>query len=304
MSNKSKAVVAVCIVAGILGLIIFDLALSPGKNKTANVTPAATPEDNGTPIIKIGGDAQIDPPIAAKPAEEPQTASKGNSEVKESPAAPAAPAAEEYEVKAGDNIWTIAKKKYGDGSEWHRIAEANPNVNMNSLPVGKKIVIPAKPAATPAVEAKKGSKEIAGAENSEVYTVQAGDTLSTISSHFFQTVKYAKAIFEANKELIRSPDRLKPGIQIVIPKVKDVSTAAAPKAETPPAPADPAPEKAAATGKRTYKVQPGDSLWKIAAKYDAKHVHDMIEKIVHANSDKLESLDTPVKVGWDLVIPE
>ncbi len=293
MSNKSKAVVAVCIIAGILGLIIFDLAMTPGKKTTAAAT-----EPEAKDIIKIGtSEPTPDPAVATNPPPAPAP--------EPSPIVmPPAPSTEEYEVRQGDNIWKIAKEKLGDGGQWRKIADINPNVNPENLPVGKKILLPAK---APAPESpNKGAKEIASTENSEIYTVLSGDTLGTISTKFFKTVKYAKAIYEANKELIPSPDRLKVGMQIVIPKIKDAAAAQpAPVAEPTPAPVVlPAPEPKKAAGPRTYKVQSGDSLWKIASKYDAKHVHDMMEKIVHANNDKLESTHTPVKVGWELVIPD
>jgi nucleoid-associated protein YgaU len=35
---------------------------------------------------------------------------------------------EDYTVKAGDCLWNIAKAKYGDGSLWTKIYEANKSV--------------------------------------------------------------------------------------------------------------------------------------------------------------------------------
>lgn len=301
MSNKSKAVIAVCIVAGILGLVIFDLATGPGKTKAA--APDA-PEQ----IVKLTNDPAAPAPAPAPvPAATPEPASpnqveKGAGSVEEPPAAPApqpVAAPEEYVVQPGDSVWTIAKAKLGDGKEWKKIVDANPGMNPDKLSAGKKIVIPSKAKPSTAI---KGPKEIVGSENSQVYTVQPNDSLSSISTKFFKTVKYAKAIFDANKELIRSPDNLKAGLQILIPQVKDVPAAPATQADPTPEPA-PAPAPTA-SDKRVYKVQSNDSLWKIASKYDARHVTDMIEKIVHANSDKLESEATPLKVGWELVIPQ
>jgi nucleoid-associated protein YgaU len=284
MSSKGKAVIAVCIVAGILGLIIFDLAVSPGKTKPPAPVPAT---DGGEQVIKLIGESLT-------PSNEPPTAQKGTSQVDEPPATtPEKAAPEEYEVKSNDNIWNLAKAKYGDGKEWKRIVEANPGLNPNALPVGKKIVIPARPAAT----SMKGAHEIS--TNSQIHTVETGETLTSISQKYFKTVKFAKAIFDANKELIKSPDRLKPGLQIVIPNVNPPAAAtpapaAAPEATPPPA----------AGEKKVHKVAQGDSLWKIAASYDPQHVGEMMDKIVAANGDKLESKTTMLKVGWELVIPE
>lgn len=49
------------------------------------------------------------------------------------------------------------------------------------------------------------------------YTVQKGDTLQKISNKMFGTTKKWKKIFEANKDILRSPDKLRPGMKIRIP---------------------------------------------------------------------------------------
>lgn len=297
MTSKSKAVIAVCIVAGILGLIIFDLAMAPGKPKpSATATPAP---DVGDQVIRLTGEPPA-PSASSQTPQIPETVLKGVGDVQEPPAAAPAPSHEEYEIKHGDSFWSIAKKKYGDGGYWELIVKANPTIDKDrALPVGKKIVLPPKPAAT----TMKGANEIS--TNSKVHTVAVGESLSSISQKYFQTVKYAKAIYEANKELIKSPDRLKAGLQIIIPNVPTTgpTAAPAPTAETPQTPEAPAAD-APASAKRVHKVAPGDSLWKIAAKYDSKRVNEMIEKIVEANRDKLESEDTMLRAGWELVIPE
>lgn len=45
-------------------------------------------------------------------------------------------------VERDDNLWNIAKKYYGKGHLYKKIVEANPGLNPNKLPVGKKITIP------------------------------------------------------------------------------------------------------------------------------------------------------------------
>lgn len=50
-----------------------------------------------------------------------------------------------YIVKRGDNLWNIAKKKYGKGSEWRKIYNRNKKVigsNPNLIYPGQKYVIP------------------------------------------------------------------------------------------------------------------------------------------------------------------
>lgn len=45
-------------------------------------------------------------------------------------------------VTRGATFWTIARALYGNGSDWTRLAEANPELDPNALPVGAIVVIP------------------------------------------------------------------------------------------------------------------------------------------------------------------
>lgn len=48
----------------------------------------------------------------------------------------------EYEVKAGDTLWSIAKKYYDDGSKYTKIAEYNKIKNPALLAVGRILILP------------------------------------------------------------------------------------------------------------------------------------------------------------------
>ncbi|MDP1853169.1 MAG: LysM peptidoglycan-binding domain-containing protein [Candidatus Omnitrophota bacterium] len=52
----------------------------------------------------------------------------------------------------------------------------------------------------------------------EEYVVQKGDTLQKISSKFYGTTKKWAKIYDANKNVLKSPDRVYPGQKISIPK--------------------------------------------------------------------------------------
>jgi nucleoid-associated protein YgaU len=59
------------------------------------------------------------------------------------------------------------------------------------------------------------------ASGEQTYTVQSGDTLWKISeNHYGDGSKYMK-IFEANSDLLESPDRIFPGQELIIPKAGD-----------------------------------------------------------------------------------
>jgi nucleoid-associated protein YgaU len=50
-----------------------------------------------------------------------------------------------YEVQAGDSLSKIAKREYGDASDWNRIFEANKDIvkDPNKIFPGQKLKIPA-----------------------------------------------------------------------------------------------------------------------------------------------------------------
>ena len=53
---------------------------------------------------------------------------------------------------------------------------------------------------------------------SRTYTVQAGDSLSKISKQFYGDANKYMKIFEANKDKLADPDKIKPGQELVIPE--------------------------------------------------------------------------------------
>ncbi len=50
------------------------------------------------------------------------------------------------------------------------------------------------------------------------YVVQAGDSLSKISQHFYGSANQYMKIFNANKDVLSDPDKIKPGMNLVIPE--------------------------------------------------------------------------------------
>ncbi len=54
----------------------------------------------------------------------------------------------------------------------------------------------------------------------QAYTVQKGDTLQKISERFFGTTRKWQRIFETNKDMLKTPERIYPGQVINIPVEK------------------------------------------------------------------------------------
>lgn len=68
------------------------------------------------------------------------------------------------------------------------------------------------PAISEAIESKEA------VEIPQTYVVQKNDTLQKISQHFYGTTKKWTKIFEANKEKLKTPDRIRPGQVIKLPQ--------------------------------------------------------------------------------------
>jgi len=94
-------------------------------------------------------------PMAEMPKEEPKAEMPAATPAAEAPKAEA-PAAEmtkteekpamaetgDYVIQAGDNLWDLARKFYGDATEWKKIEEANGVENVRRLKIGDTIKIP------------------------------------------------------------------------------------------------------------------------------------------------------------------
>jgi nucleoid-associated protein YgaU len=59
--------------------------------------------------------------------------------------------------------------------------------------------------------------ELGGSGNSQYYVIKSGDTLSAIAKQCLGDASKYPAIFEANREVIKHPDKIFPGQKIRIP---------------------------------------------------------------------------------------
>ncbi|MGA7304652.1 MAG: peptidoglycan-binding protein LysM [Rhodothermales bacterium] len=67
------------------------------------------------------------------------------------------------------------------------------------------------------VEARFLTVEVQKPPEPTFYTVQSGDSLSKIAKHVYGDAMKWKALFEANREVIKDPDLIYPGQKIRIP---------------------------------------------------------------------------------------
>jgi len=51
------------------------------------------------------------------------------------------------------------------------------------------------------------------------HTVESGESLSKIAKHYYKDPMKYNAIFEANKNILKNPDMIHPGQELVIPNI-------------------------------------------------------------------------------------
>ena len=118
------------------------------------------------------------------------------------------------------------------------------------------------------------------------YTVQKGDSLWKIARRNGCSLQ---ALLETNRELLKNSDRIYPNQKLIIP----TSDA------TPNVPLWQQPAALPNSGAyRTYKVQKGDSLWKIAHENGCS-----LEELVILNNISADRVKL-IYPGWELLIPE
>jgi len=152
-------------------------------------------------------------PVAAAPAPAADAATAAKARAKE-----AAQAAGAYTVVAGDSLWKIAHKSYGDAdiqAHIDAILAANPKVDPDNLKIGQKLTLPGKVATD--INRLPAKQQVAHTEGS-LYEVATGDTLSSIARKKLGDSSRWKEIYELNRERISDPANIFVGTTLRLPK--------------------------------------------------------------------------------------
>ena len=124
------------------------------------------------------------------------------------------------------------------------------------------------------------------------HVVQQGELLTTISLQAYGDARHYREILKANPGV--DERKLRPGTKLILP---DASTFSAPKAQLAGARQEPAIDPT-----KEYRVQPGDSLHKIAVKLYGKA--GRADDLYEANKDKIGDDSSRLKVGTVLKLPD
>jgi len=119
-----------------------------------------------------------------------------------------------YTVQSGDTLGLISMKEYGTSSKWPAIANANKDQlknNPDSLQIGITLIIPSSIEAENVLLAQDSSTVPPAFNEDGTYTVQFGDSLSSIAQKLFGNSGEWKQIYELNRDALTATHRLKVG---------------------------------------------------------------------------------------------
>ena len=217
-------------------------------SSAASATPASTPP------AKSASGAPALPPLpapsgaasgTAAPAVKPAPSAAPAPAATPAPVATPAPRVQSYTVKEGDSLASIWRDLTGTERGWEQLQQANPGLDPSRLKIGQVLKVPDwKSSAAPA--GKSTTPTTAPAATPGSYTVQGGDTLSSIATKVYGDSKLWKRIYDANKDAIGAdPGALKVGQSLRIPpKAGDAAAKPAPASAPTGSNASPAPTAA------------------------------------------------------------
>jgi nucleoid-associated protein YgaU len=123
-----------------------------------------------------------------------------------------------YTIQAGDSLYVIAQREYGNGELWDEIAQANPSVDPLRLRVGQTLRMPPRSEVISAQARQPAEDQPPRPGQPGSYEVQSGDSLSRIAQRFYGDPTMADIIWQANRSTIGSdPDQIVVGMRLTIP---------------------------------------------------------------------------------------
>jgi nucleoid-associated protein YgaU len=107
-------------------------------------------------------------------------------------------------------IQGAAPSEQAKNEVWNQIKAADPSFSDVTCD------LTVDPSIAPA-QAQFAAASAVGSSATRTYKVQAGDTLSKIAKEFYGNANEYSRIFEANRDKLESPDKIRGGQELVIP---------------------------------------------------------------------------------------
>lgn len=121
-----------------------------------------------------------------------------------------------HTVRKGETLGDISSRYFGTTTRWRELLVLNPGLDEKKLQVGQTLVVKgATPPSTPTPTAAPPSST--STDGRRTYVVRAGDTLGEIARKVLGSSKRSTDLYEANRHVLSSPDRLRAGQVLVLP---------------------------------------------------------------------------------------
>ena len=181
--------------------------------RTATTQPATQIPAQPTtqPAARMTPRAQPAVPVPARETEQPGTR-LGPRRVQDAPKPSAAPV--RYTVQRGDTLSSIARDHYGEGRDWRKIRDANPDIDPQpaedrpgSSSCRPRTQPPQRRRPEPALPAVRGRRTW----SSRATRSRASPATSLATAHGW------REIYELNRDQLESPDDIKPGVELRLP---------------------------------------------------------------------------------------
>jgi nucleoid-associated protein YgaU len=127
---------------------------------------------------------------------------------------PASTAGREHTVGQGDTLQSLSLQYYGTEHKWSVIEEANRKIlgsNPHALEIGMLLIIPTAPGKAADSQVRASTSSLSGLNGDGTYTVQSGDTLSSIAQKLYGAASAWVTIYEANQQVLSDSAELKVG---------------------------------------------------------------------------------------------
>lgn len=123
------------------------------------------------------------------------------------------------EVQPGDTLSELASKHLGTATRWEELLEANKDQidGPQGLRVGMKLKLPGGSPQTQVSNTTNNTTTARASNSGKTYTVRPGDNLTQIAERTLRDGDKWKLIYEANRDKLKSPDRLVVGQELKIP---------------------------------------------------------------------------------------
>ncbi|MEM8873311.1 MAG: LysM domain-containing protein [Planctomycetota bacterium] len=201
----------------------WDELFAGGDSPTLMQTPGA---DGSEPQlagdlgggIELGDDDDVEPDLARLSAGTTDLPDTPADDVDDTPV-PDFTGPRTYIVKQGDSFYTIARDQLGDANLYRAIEQANPLVDPRRIRPGMEIKLPD----VSNLRSGNGTRAVAPEADLTIdgHVIKPGETLSDIALQHYGKSYLWRDIYEANRDKLESPNRLKVGVVLTIPELTE-----------------------------------------------------------------------------------